>query len=152
MTAAPSPDVTSGTYVAPDHQYPSYLTVELTVTVPGSANTIGGTLTAQPQTVAVKFTTNQAQSLHLAVDGVSKYVPFTVTMVMGHVATVTAPTPEIPLRPQVHFHVVVGQEGSDPHHHRADGGAHPDGQLQEDLTQQGFPYLRRPPGPLSSVP
>ena len=86
--------VTSGTFVAPDHEYPCYLTIELTVTVPGSTNTLGGTLTAQPQTVAVKFTTNQAQSLHLAVDGVSKYVPFTVTMVMGHVATVSAPSTE----------------------------------------------------------
>ena len=52
--------------------------------MPGSTNTLGGVLTVQPQTVNVKFTSNQAQSLHLAVDGVSKYTPFTVTMVMGH--------------------------------------------------------------------
>jgi glucose/arabinose dehydrogenase len=87
--------VTSGTYTAPDHEYPCYLTVELTVTLPGSSNTIGGVATIQPQTVNVKFTSNQTQSLHLAVDGVSKYTPFTVAMVMGHLATISAPTPEL---------------------------------------------------------
>ena len=87
--------VTSGTYVAPDHEYPCYLTIELTVTLPGSTNTLGGVLTIQPQTVNVKFTDNQTTSLHLAVDGVSKYTPFTVAMVMGHLATISAPTPEL---------------------------------------------------------
>jgi glucose/arabinose dehydrogenase len=87
--------VKSGVYTAPDHEYPSYLTIELTVTLPGSTITIGGVLTIQPQTVAVKFTANQTTSLHLAVDGVSKYTPFTVTMVMGHLATISAPTPEL---------------------------------------------------------
>ncbi|HEX4433107.1 MAG TPA: PQQ-dependent sugar dehydrogenase [Frankiaceae bacterium] len=86
--------VKSGFYPAPDHEFPSYMTIELTVTLPGSANTLGGVLTIQPQTVNVKFTTNQAQSLHLAVDGVSKYTPFTVAMVMGHLASISAPSPE----------------------------------------------------------
>lgn len=51
--------------------------------------------TSLPQTVNVKFTSNQARSLHLAVDGVSKYMPFTAAMVMGHLATISAPTPEL---------------------------------------------------------
>jgi ribosomal protein L13 len=29
------------------------------------------------------------------VDGVSKYTPFTVGMVMGHLASISAPTPEL---------------------------------------------------------
>ncbi len=86
--------VKTGTYVAPDHEFPCYLTIELTVTLPGSTNTLGGVLTIQPQTVNVKFTSNQMTSLHLAVDGVSTYTPFTVAMVMGHLASVSAPSPE----------------------------------------------------------
>ena len=86
--------VKSGSYAAPDHEYPCYLTIELSVTLPGTTNTLGGVLTIQPQTVAVKFTSNQTTSLHLAVDGVSKYTPFTISMVMGHLATISAPTPE----------------------------------------------------------
>ena len=124
--------VTSGTSSAPDHLYPCYLRIDLTVTVPGSTNTIG-TLTAQPQTVNVTFKTNQTKSLHLAVDGVSKYAPFTVTMVMGHLATVTAPTPEYLYSHKFTYTSWSDKKAAKLHHHGSHGRAQPDRQLQEDV-------------------
>ncbi len=83
--------VSKGAFTAPDHPYPYYLTIELTVTLPGTSNTLAMTSKFQPETVAVTLKTNQTAKIPLTLDGVSKAAPYTVTMVRGHLSTISAP-------------------------------------------------------------
>ncbi|HEY0637202.1 MAG TPA: PQQ-dependent sugar dehydrogenase [Pseudonocardiaceae bacterium] len=84
--------VASGTFVAPDHEYPSYL--ELTLTATDSTGRTGSTTTRlDPRTVDLTFTSNPSQLL-LTVGGTQQRTPFTRTVIVGSSNTVSAPSPQ----------------------------------------------------------
>ena len=84
--------VADGSFVAPDHDYPSYLELRLTATDSGG---LGDTvsLDLQPKTVDLAFETGPAP-LELAVNGDADTAPFTRTVIVGSANTLTAVTPQ----------------------------------------------------------
>jgi hypothetical protein len=85
--------VRSGSYAAPDHEFPCYLTVELTVSVPGTDQTITRSIRVDPQTVQLHFATNQTGvKLKLSADETTAAAPFNKTFVVGHLLSVSAST------------------------------------------------------------
>ena len=82
----------SGSFVAPDHEYPSHLELRLTATDPGG---LSNTTTRQldPQTVDLTFVSNPA-GLTLAVGSTSQPTPFTRTAILGSTLSVSAPSPQ----------------------------------------------------------
>ena len=82
----------SGSFVAPDHEYPSHLELRLTATDPGG---LSNTTTRQldPQTVDLTFASNPA-GLTLAVGSTSQPTPFTRTAILGSTLSVSAPSPQ----------------------------------------------------------
>ena len=83
---------TSGSFVAPDHEYPSHLELRLTATDPGG---LSNTTTRQldPQTVDLTFVSDPA-GLTLAVGSTSQPTPFTRTAILGSTLSVSAPSPQ----------------------------------------------------------
>jgi glucose/arabinose dehydrogenase len=85
--------VQSGTFTAPDHEFPCYLTVELTVSVPGTGQTITQSRRVDPTTVQLHFATlPTGVKLKLSADEFTGPAPFSKTFVVGHLLTVSAPT------------------------------------------------------------
>jgi glucose/arabinose dehydrogenase/PKD repeat protein len=82
----------SGSFVAPDHEYPSHLDLRLTATDPGGLST---TMSVQldPQTVDLTFGSSPA-GLTLAVGSTSQPAPFTRTAIVGSTLSVSAPSPQ----------------------------------------------------------
>ena len=85
-------DVASGSFSAPDHEYPSYLELTLTATDPGGLSDTE-TVRLDPQTVDLTFQTSPA-GLQLAVGGASQAAPFTRTVIVGSNNSVSAPSPQ----------------------------------------------------------
>jgi hypothetical protein len=84
--------VASGSFVAPDHEYPSYL--ELTLTATDSTNrTASTTVRLDPQTVTLNFTSNPSQAM-LTVGGTSQRTPFSRTVIVGSSNSISAPSPQ----------------------------------------------------------
>ncbi len=84
--------VASGTFVAPDHEYPSYLELELTATdASGLTSTVRRRL--DPKTVALTFETAPA-GLQLSVGSFSGAAPFTRTVIQGSTQGLSAPGPQ----------------------------------------------------------
>jgi PKD repeat protein len=86
------PGVAGGSFVAPDHEYPSYLELELTATDSGGV-TDTETLRLDPRTVALTFQTNPG-ALQLVVDGASVRATFSRTVIVGSTHTISAPSPQ----------------------------------------------------------
>lgn len=86
------PGVAGGTLSAPDHEYPSYLELRLTVTDPGGLQS-STSVTIQPQTVALTFQSNPA-GLQLTMNAASTATPFTRTVIVGSANTVSASSPQ----------------------------------------------------------
>ncbi len=84
--------VSSGNFVAPDHEYPSHLEIVLTATDSG-ATTGTDTVDLQPDTVDLTFNT-VPQGLDLTVGTKTEAAPFTDTFIIGSVNTVSAITPQ----------------------------------------------------------
>jgi glucose/arabinose dehydrogenase len=86
------PGVASGSFAAPDHEYPSYLDLELTATDAGGASqTVVRRL--DPQTVVLTFASNPS-GLQLSVNAASQATPFTRTVIVGSSNSITAPSPQ----------------------------------------------------------
>ena len=84
--------VASGSFTAPDHEYPSYLELELTATdSSGAAGTT--TVRLDPVTVVLTFGSTPS-SLQLAVNGVSSTTQFTRTLILGSSNSLSATTPQ----------------------------------------------------------
>ena len=86
------PGVASGSFSAPDHEYPSYLELELTAADAGGLSATA-TLRLDPQTVALSFTASPS-GLSLAVNGISQATPFARTVIVGSTNSLSAPTPQ----------------------------------------------------------
>jgi PKD repeat protein len=84
--------VTSGSFSAPDHEYPSYLELRLTVTDSGG-DTATTTLRLDPRTVVLTFQSNPG-GLQLVVDGTARPATFTVTVIVGSAHTISAVSPQ----------------------------------------------------------
>ncbi|GIF64195.1 hypothetical protein Ais01nite_22300 [Asanoa ishikariensis] len=84
--------VSSGTFNAPDHEYPSYLELKLTATDNGGlTHTV--TRRLDPRSVDLTFTSNPP-GLQLSVNGVLVTTPATETVLAGSTNSVSAPTPQ----------------------------------------------------------
>jgi hypothetical protein len=82
----------SGSFSALDHDYPSYLEIQLTATDSGgmSATT---SVTLQPKTVNLTFQSNPT-SLQLTVGLTTARAPFTITAIQNATVQLTATTPQ----------------------------------------------------------
>jgi PKD repeat protein len=84
--------VAGGSFIAPDHSYPSYVDLELTATDAGGlTHTV--TRRLDPLTVNLTFNTKPG-GLQLVVSGTAQTGPFTVTVIQGSTLSVSAPTPQ----------------------------------------------------------
>jgi glucose/arabinose dehydrogenase/PKD repeat protein len=86
------PGISEGTFVAPDHDYPSYLELRLTVTDSGGLSDTT-TLRLDPRTVNLTFA-SEPPGLTLGVGQENVVAPFTKTVIVGSRNSVTAPTPQ----------------------------------------------------------
>jgi glucose/arabinose dehydrogenase len=82
----------AGSFVAPDHEYPSHLVLRLTATDPGGLSTTTS-VQLDPQTVELTFGSSPA-GLSLAVGSTSQPTPFTRTAILGSTLSVSAPSPQ----------------------------------------------------------
>lgn len=86
------PGIASGTFSAPDHEYPSHLDLELTAI---DANGASATTTVSLDPMTAQLTVQSSPSgLQLAVNGTSSATPFTRTVIVGSANTVSATTPQ----------------------------------------------------------
>jgi glucose/arabinose dehydrogenase len=82
----------SGSFVAPDHGYPSYLELQLVATdQDGLSHTVVRRL--DPLTVTLTFATKPG-GLQLVTGGVAQTATFTVTVIQRSTVTLSAPTPQ----------------------------------------------------------
>jgi glucose/arabinose dehydrogenase len=84
--------VASGSFVAPDHEYPSYLELRLTATDSG-ALTDTKSVRLDPKTVGLTFE-SQPTGLQLTVGSASGTTPFSRTVIIGSKNSVSAPSPQ----------------------------------------------------------
>ncbi|OXM50185.1 sugar dehydrogenase [Amycolatopsis thailandensis] len=86
------PGVASGSFVAPDHEYPSYLQLTLTAT-DSTGRTGSKTVDLQPKTVSLNFASNPGQAL-LTVGGTQQRTPFSRTVIAGSTNSISADSPQ----------------------------------------------------------
>ncbi|NBH06555.1 PQQ-dependent sugar dehydrogenase, partial [Amycolatopsis sp. SID8362] len=86
------PGVASGSFVAPDHEYPSYLQLTLTAT-DSTGRTGTKTIDLQPKTVTLNFTSNPNQAM-LTVGGTQQRTPFSRTVIAGSTNSISANSPQ----------------------------------------------------------
>ncbi|HET6754584.1 MAG TPA: PQQ-dependent sugar dehydrogenase [Jiangellaceae bacterium] len=84
--------VASGTFPAPDHEYPSSLSLVLTATDSAGASA-STSLRLDPQTVNLTFTTTPS-GLQLSVGAQAVTAPTTRTVIVGSSNSVSAPSPQ----------------------------------------------------------
>ena len=85
--------VASGSFVAPDHEYPSYLELKLTAKDSGGL-TDTKSLRLDPKTVVLTFQTTPG-GLSLTVDSTTSKATFTRTVIVGSRNTVSAISPQL---------------------------------------------------------
>jgi glucose/arabinose dehydrogenase len=86
--------VASGSFSAPDHQYPCWLELQLTATDSGGL-TSTTSVRLDPKTVVLRFKTLPLDVvLHLVVNAARHRAPFSVRVVIGSANTVSAPSPQ----------------------------------------------------------
>jgi PKD repeat protein len=84
--------VASGSFTAPDHEYPSYLELTLTATDSGGLPDTES-LRLDPKTVALTFQTNPG-GLSLTVGSTKAKAPITRTVIVGSTNSISAPSPQ----------------------------------------------------------
>jgi glucose/arabinose dehydrogenase len=87
--------VSSGSFTAPDHQYPCWLELQLTATDSGGL-TSTTSVRLDPKTVVLTFKTNPGGLVlsDLVVNEAPRTTPFSVTVVVGSANSVSAPSPQ----------------------------------------------------------
>jgi hypothetical protein len=85
--------VASGSFPAPDHDYPAYLELRLTATDSGNL-TDTKSLLLYPQTVSLTFDSNPS-GLQLAFGSEAPTTPFSRTVIVGSSNSVNAPSPQL---------------------------------------------------------
>jgi hypothetical protein len=87
------PGVAGGSFVTPDHEYPSYLELRLTATDSGEL-TDTKTVRLDPRTVNLTLSSNPTGRT-LALNGRSAVAPFTRTVIEGSNNSIAAPSPQV---------------------------------------------------------
>ena len=106
--------VASGTFTAPDHDYPSELELRLTAT--DSSGLSGSTsIRLAPRTVKLTLATVPS-GLQVGLNGTAATAPLTRTVIVGSANSVSAPTPQSSER-HVDVRVLVGWGHGEPHRH-----------------------------------
>ena len=82
----------SGSFVAPDHEYPSYVELRLTATDAGGL-TDTKTLRLDPKTWTLGFATSPT-GLQLTTGGTTQPAPFSRTVIRGSTNSISAPSPQ----------------------------------------------------------
>jgi uncharacterized repeat protein (TIGR01451 family) len=82
----------TGSFVAPDHEYPSYIELRLTAT-DGGGLTDTKTLRLDPKTWTLGFATSPS-GLQLTVGGTTETTPFSRTVIRGSKNSISAPSPQ----------------------------------------------------------
>jgi glucose/arabinose dehydrogenase len=85
--------VASGSFRAPDHEYPSYLELRLTATDSGG-NSDTATMELQPQTVVLTFATSP-QGGQVTVGSSAGTAPFTRTVIVGSTNSISVASPQV---------------------------------------------------------
>ena len=86
------PGVDSGSFTAPDHEYPSYIELKLTVTDSGGLQDTES-VNVDPKTAALTFDSSPS-GLNIGVNSSSLTTPFTKTVILGSRNTISAPSPQ----------------------------------------------------------
>ncbi|WP_238412146.1 PQQ-dependent sugar dehydrogenase [Saccharothrix deserti] len=84
------PGAASGSFVAPDHEYPSYLELTLTAT-DSSGRAASRKVRLDPRTVDLGFTSSPS-GLRLSVGGTASTTPFSRTVIVGSTNSISAPS------------------------------------------------------------
>jgi glucose/arabinose dehydrogenase len=84
--------VAGGSFTAPDHDYPSHLELRLTATDSGGQSDTES-VELQPQTVDLTFA-SEPSGLQLVVGSASQTTPFTRTVIVGSLNSISATTPQ----------------------------------------------------------
>ena len=84
--------VANGTFVAPDHEYPSHLELRLTATDSSQASATASVV-LHPQTVDLSFATAPA-GLDVTVNATTQATPFVRRVIVGSTNSVSAPSPQ----------------------------------------------------------
>ncbi|MFL6120625.1 PQQ-dependent sugar dehydrogenase [Actinophytocola sp.] len=84
--------VSSGSFTAPDHEYPSYLDLTLTAT-DSDGHSTSKTVRLNPRTVVLTFQSSPSGA-RLVVNGTEQAAPFTRTVIVGSNNTISAPSPQ----------------------------------------------------------
>jgi len=82
--------VAGGSFFAPDHDYPSYLEIDLSATDSDGVTTTTS-VTLQPQTVDVSIASNPS-GLQIVFGPTTQATPYTTTVIRGSVHSLSAPT------------------------------------------------------------
>jgi glucose/arabinose dehydrogenase/PKD repeat protein len=85
--------VSSGSFTAPDHEYPSYLELSLTATDSGGL-TDTESVRLDPKTVVLHFATKPVPGLQLTVGSATQATRFDRTVIIGSSNTITALSPQ----------------------------------------------------------
>jgi hypothetical protein len=89
-TAQTITGVASGSFSAPDHDYPSYLEIRLTATDSAGATSTTSVDNIQPKTVSLTFQSNPT-SLQLTAGPTTARAPFTITAIQNAQVQLIAP-------------------------------------------------------------
>lgn len=84
--------VSSGSFVAPDHEYPSWIVLRLTATDSQGASTTQ-TLRLDPRTTVLSFNSSPS-GLKIAFNGTEYTTPFSRTVITGSLSSVAAISPQ----------------------------------------------------------
>jgi glucose/arabinose dehydrogenase/PKD repeat protein len=96
--------VSSGSFTAPDHEYPCWLELQVTATDSGGL-TSTTSVRLDPKTVVLTFKTNPGGLVlsDLVVNEAPRTTPFSVTAVVGSANSVSAPSPQLFKRSTYNF-------------------------------------------------
>jgi glucose/arabinose dehydrogenase/PKD repeat protein len=110
----------SGVFTAPDHEYPSHLELQLTAR-DSSGLTDTKSVLVMPQTTNLSFATSPT-GLQIAVNATSEATPFSRTVILGSVNSISATTPQV-LNGNNHQFASWSDGGAQTHNIVANGAA-----------------------------
>ena len=88
------PGVVNGSFVAPDHEYPSHLDLKLTVTDSGGL-TDTDLLRLDPRTVSLTMKSSNPTGLQLTLGASTATANFSRTVIQNSVNSISTPTPQV---------------------------------------------------------
>jgi glucose/arabinose dehydrogenase len=86
------PNTEGGSFAAPNHEYPAHLELRLTATDSGGLQN-SASVRLDPRTVNITLASNPS-GFPLTLNGATKAVPFTTTLIEGSTNTISAPSPQ----------------------------------------------------------